>query len=129
MGALRGARRIGGVFPRRRAVTFGIFAMAAGGAAIALAMSAQGASFAAEASAQPGVQYLNDTAGTVFTFTIHNTGTSSSIGAVEIDRPGKQWTVTACPLAPAGWSTQLANTKCRYRSLSTTADDIAPGAS
>jgi len=65
----------------------------------------------------------------VLTFTVHNTGTSDSIGAVEISRPSTSFTVVACPQAPVGWSTQASAEKCRYRSASGTADDIAPGAS
>ncbi len=85
--------------------------------------------FSAKASVSPLVQYLNDSAGTTFTFTIDNTG-GVSIGAVEISRPAASWTVTACPLAPIGWTTQRADTKCRYRSADGTADDIpGPGSS
>src|SRR2546422_3287305 len=83
--------------------------------------------FAAKASVSPLIQYLNDTAGTTFTLTIHNTG-DVSIGAVEITRPTSLWTITACPAAPVGWSTQRADTKCRYRSADGTADDIPGGA-
>jgi large repetitive protein len=81
--------------------------------------------FAARASVSPLVQYLNDTTGTTFTLTIDNIG-DVSIGAVEITRPASTWTITACPAAPVGWSTQRADTKCRYRSAATTSDDI-PG--
>ena len=81
--------------------------------------------FTARASVQPAVQYLNDSTGTVFTFTIHDTG-DVGIGAVEIDRPWDDWKVVACPTAPAGWSTQRTDSRCRYTSAATTADDI-PG--
>ncbi len=91
--------------------------------------SAIAAAFAAKASVAPQVQFLGDTSGTVFTFTIHNTGTSSSIGAVEIDRPTNSWTVVGCPMAPAGWSIQSSATMCRYRSQNGNADDIQPGSS
>src|SRR5687767_9107242 len=87
-----------------------------------------GAAFAAKASVDPVVQYLQDS-GTVLTFTVHNTGDTDSIGAVEITRPSTSFTVVGCPQAPAGWSTQASSQKCRYRSASGTADDIAPGAS
>jgi hypothetical protein len=97
--------------------------------AVTVPVVSLGAAFAAKSSVQPLAQYLNDATGTVFTFTIHNTGTSSSIGAVELSRPSSLWTVTACPQAPAGWTTQRADTKCRYRSASATSDDIQPGAS
>lgn len=81
--------------------------------------------FSAKASEQPTIQYLNDTAGTDFTFTIHNTG-DVKIGAVEIDRPWDAWKVVACPLAPVGWTTQRSDQKCRYLSAGSSADDI-PG--
>ncbi len=95
---------------------------------VALPAGVAAAPFSAKASVAPGVQYLNDTAGTVFTFTVHNTGATSSIGAVQIDRPSNQWTITACPQAPAGWATQRSDAMCRYRSADGTADDIAAGA-
>jgi VCBS repeat-containing protein len=81
---------------------------------------------AATASVAPTVQYLNDTVGTVFTFSIRNTGTVG-IGAIEVARPSTSWIVTACPLAPAGWSTQRSDNFCRYRSASGSADDLVPG--
>src|SRR5215213_6346655 len=93
------------------------------------AQAAPAAAFAAAASVAPQVQYLNDTTGTVFSFTVHNTGTSTSIGAVEIDRPSNQWTIVGCPLAPAGWTASRSDTMCRYRSADGTADDIKPGQS
>src|SRR3954447_16209636 len=99
------ARLVGSA--RRRLVMLVVLVLAAGGAVTGLAVSAQGAAFAAKASVQPAVQYLNDSSGTVFSFRVHNTGTSASIGAVQIDRPSDQWTFTGCPLAPAGWSTVL----------------------
>src|SRR5438067_1365716 len=98
-------------------------------AVLVVGNSVQAAPFAAKASVSPQIQYLNDTSGTLFTFTVHNIGTSASIGAVEIDRPASSWTVTACPQAPAGWTTQRADTKCRYRSATPTSDDIQPGQS
>ena len=85
------------------------------------------APFEAKASVAPQFQPLNDTAGTVFTFTVHNTGTSASIGAVEIVRPSNRWTVAGCPRAPAGWSAQRSDAMCRFRSGDGTADDIQPG--
>ncbi len=81
--------------------------------------------FAARASVQPKIQYLNDTTGTVLTFTIHNTG-NVGIGAVEIARPWNAWKVMACPSAPAGWTTQWTDWRCRYRSAPTADDDIKP---
>src|SRR4051812_1107537 len=96
---------------------------------VALPTGVVAAPFAAKASVAPDVQYLNDTTGTVFTFTVDNTGSTSSIGAVEIDRPSNQWTITACPQAPAGWSAQRSDAMCRFRSADGTADDIRPGTS
>jgi len=69
------------------------------------------AAFDATASVEPTAQYLNDTTGVVFTFTIENTGTSASIGAVEIERPSASWKVIECPLAPVGWRSQDSSTK------------------
>lgn len=61
-----------------------------------------------------------------FTFTVANTGTVDSIGAVEISRPGKQWQIISCPSAPSGWSAQRSDTACRFASAEGTGDDIAP---
>lgn len=105
------------------AVTLCLVSTVLGGAAV----PAGAAAFSARASVAPGMQYVGDSAGTTFTFTIENTGTSDSIGAVEIGRPGKSWTITACPSTPDGWTAQRSDTMCRYRSVATTADDIAPG--
>ncbi len=107
---------------RRRAVAVigaSLLVIASAGLASAHSFS----TFSAQASVQPKVQYLNDTAGTLLTFTIHNTG-SVGIGAVEISRPWNAWKVLACPAAPAGWSTQRTDTRCRYRSAAATSDDI-----
>ena len=90
--------------------------------------SSSAATFGARASVDPQIQYLGDSTGTTFTFTVENTGTTDPIGAVQIGRPGKSWTIIGCPLAPAGWSAQRSDTMCRYRSATGTADDIAPGA-
>ena len=97
--------------------------------ALLLASSIFAAAFDATASVEPTAQYLIDTTGVVFTFTIENTGTSASIGAVEIERPSGLWKVIECPLAPTGWRSQDASTKCRYRSAETAADDLMPGQS
>ncbi|EAP99107.1 VCBS [Janibacter sp. HTCC2649] len=96
-------------------------------AAMGLTPSAAAAPYAAVASVSPGVQYLGDSTGVTFTFMVANTGTADSIGAVEIDRPGKQWQITGCPSAPTGWSAQRSDTACRFRSAAGTGDDIAPG--
>ena len=93
----------------------------------ALVASVPAAPFGATASVSPTAQYLGDTAGTVLTFTIENTGPTNSIGAVEIRRPNSQWTVVGCPSAPTGWIAQRADTMCRYRSDNGTGDDIQPG--
>jgi Bacterial Ig domain len=85
--------------------------------------------FAASAEADSNIHYLNDSAGRVFTFTVNNIGTGDGIGAVSIRRPSNVWTVTACPKAPAGWSTSLSDVRCQYRSTVLPSDDIAPGAS
>ncbi|HEX7169048.1 MAG TPA: Ig-like domain-containing protein [Acidimicrobiales bacterium] len=97
-------------------------------AAVMLTTSlASGAPYAAEASVTPQVQYLNDTVGTVYTFTIKNTGTTEAIGAVEISRPNNLWAVTGCPSGPVGWSRTGSDTKCRYRSVAGEGDDLQPG--
>src|SRR6185503_8113290 len=83
----------------------------------------------ATASVSPHAAYLNDTSGTWFTFTVNNTGTTSSIGAVEIKRPDTNWTVTGCQGGPAGWSSQRADPMCRFRSANAASDDIQPGGS
>ena len=85
--------------------------------------------YAATASVSNAPQYLGDTAGTAFTFTITNTGTEASIGAVEIERPSNGWSVTSCGSGPLGWTVQTADPKCRYRSTVLATDDIAPGQS
>jgi hypothetical protein len=114
--------------PRRLLVLI-LLVVSAGIAAVAAASMAQGAAFAAKASVEPGVQYLHDHAGTVFTFTVHNTGRSRSIGAVEISRPSSLWTIGSCPTAPAGWTTERTASSCRYLSAHRPGDDLDPGAS
>jgi hypothetical protein len=101
------------------------------GVAMIVGTSASGAEFAAEAAVFPTHQYLDDQPGTTFTLTVHNTGTTTSIGAVEIRRPSQtsnNWAVISCPMAPAGWTTQATSTMCRYRSADGIADDIPAGA-
>ena len=117
----QGARKSTG---RRLAIVIGAVTALAG---VAVPQSAA-AAFAAEASVDPLIHYLGDSTGTTFTFTIENTGTTDSIGAVEIQRPGKSWTIIGCPSAPAGWSAQRSDTMCRFRSAAGTVDDIAPSA-
>jgi VCBS repeat-containing protein len=93
---------------------------------LAVAATVQAVTIAASASVSPSFMYLGDT-GAQFTATVTNTGTSS-LGAVEVERPSNSWSVVACPAGPAGWSIQQDSNKCRYRSAPGTADDIAPGA-
>lgn len=95
-----------------------------------LASSPAGAAaFDATASVDPHVQYLNDSAGTVFTFTVNNTGTTAPIGAVEVRRPDDHWRVVTCVSAPAGWTMVATPSRCRFRSALGPADDILPGQS
>ncbi len=96
---------------------------------IMIASPAFAAAFSATAYVTPQVMYLNDITGTVLTFTINNTGTVDSIGAVQIERPSNQWSVLNCPTGPLGWTRQTSSTMCRYRSANGTADDIMPGQS
>jgi len=98
-----------------------------GALALAAAAVVRGNQIAASASVSPGIQYLADP-GSVFTFTVTNTGTVS-LGAVEIRRPASQWVVTACPSGPAGWTIQRSDAFCRYRSADGPDDDLAPGVS
>ncbi|HYN89119.1 MAG TPA: hypothetical protein VER55_11340, partial [Ardenticatenaceae bacterium] len=95
---------------------------------LALAGTVSAATVAATASVTPQAQYLGDTTGTAFTFTINNTGTAG-IGAVEIRRPSNAWAIVGCPQAPAGWTAQQSTIMCRYRSADAAADDIQPGQS
>src|SRR5262249_27697433 len=100
---------------------------------------AESAPIAATASVSPQVQYLGDSAGKLFTFTVTNTGTSG-IGIVQIQAAFTQPTnlspiqlalfgdvlePMACPGAPAGWSVTAAHETCTFVS----GPDIAPGAS
>src|SRR5215211_11866 len=81
---------------------------------------------AAAASSSPQIQYLGDTAGTSFAFSLRNTGVTS-IGALQVARPTASWTITDCPAAPAGWSVTRSDKTCRYRSAAGTADDLPIG--
>ncbi|MDQ1712246.1 MAG: large repetitive protein [Frankiaceae bacterium] len=106
-----------------------LIALPLGGALVAaLASTASGAAFGASVSVSAPPQYLGDTAGTTFTFTVKNTGTSNRIGAVEIRRPSDGWTVVACPAGPAGWKRTATASSCRYTSAVSAADDLAPKA-
>jgi len=91
-----------------------------------VATSVSAASFSATASVSASIQYVNDHAGTIFTFTVKNTG-ATPIGAVEIGRPSASWTITACPDAPTGWSVTVFSFKCRYTSPAGPARDLTAG--
>ena len=113
---------------RRRRLLGLVGLLAAVGAVSIFAVGASGAAYAATASVSPQTTYLND-AGAVFTFTVTNVGTTTSIGAVEIRRPDGNWTVNACNGMPAGWTAQRSDPMCRFRSGAAAADDILPGES
>ncbi|HEY8201247.1 MAG TPA: hypothetical protein VII47_07820, partial [Actinomycetota bacterium] len=83
----------------------------------------------ASAALSPHTQFLGDSAGTVFTFTVSNAAGSRRIGAVQIALPSRFWLLTACPQAPAGWVAQTNEQGCRYENRAGAAGDIAPGAS
>jgi VCBS repeat-containing protein len=99
-----------------------------GGVLGATADAASPPTYAARASIAPNLYYIGDSAGSVYSFTVKNTGTTTSIGAVEINRPST-WTITSCPTPPAGWTATASATKCRFRSATTKSDDIKPGLS
>ncbi|HWL35607.1 MAG TPA: Ig-like domain-containing protein [Frankiaceae bacterium] len=101
--------------------------LAFGGVLTAAAEAADPPAFAAQASITPKLYYIGDAAGSVYTFTVKNTGSTNGIGAVEINRPTNGWAITSCPTAPTGWSKTASSTKCRYKSAPTYADDIKPG--
>jgi outer membrane protein assembly factor BamB len=83
------------------------------------------AAVAAKASVKPQVQYLNDTKGTTFSFTVKNTSTASeSLGSAQISTPSAQWTITACPAAPTEWTAVAAAATCTFDSASGTGDNI-----
>ncbi len=84
-------------------------------------------SFAARASVAGGPQYVGDSTGTTFTFTVENTGWPTKIGAVRIARPFAAWTVTACPGAPAGWTATRSTSSCIFSSPSGPSGDVGPG--
>ncbi|HZQ29449.1 MAG TPA: Ig-like domain-containing protein, partial [Acidimicrobiales bacterium] len=76
------------------------------------------------ASVSPKIQFLNDTAGTTFTFTVTNASPARSVGSVSIQRPSADWTVVDCPQAPAGWTATSDGAQCLYQSSTGTGDDI-----
>jgi VCBS repeat-containing protein len=115
----------GGRARARWLLAFGMLAF--GGLLTAAADAATPPAYAARASITPKLYYIGDAAGSVYTFTVKNTGSTNSIGAVEINRPTNGWAITSCPLAPTGWTKTASTTKCRYKSAPTYADDIKPG--
>jgi VCBS repeat-containing protein len=104
-------------------------AVALGGGLTVAADASTPPAYAAKASVAPALYYIGDSAGSVYTFTVKNTGSTTSIGAVEINRPTTGWQVTSCPTPPTGWVATASSTKCRFRSATTKSDDIKPGLS
>jgi hypothetical protein len=108
--------------------------LAAIGVAVPIAMFAAvradaAVSFSASASVAPKAQYLDDSTGTVFVFTVNNTGTTP-IGAVEIDPPSADWTVVDCPAGPSpAWTRFVLSGSCRYRADVNTGDWLQGGQS
>jgi len=90
---------------------------------------ASATSFAARASISGGPQYVNDSVGTTFTFTVKNTGYATKIGALKITRPFSAWTVSTCSGAPSGWTVTQSAGGCTFSSPSGATGDIAPGGS
>jgi hypothetical protein len=123
----RVARLVQGRWARRAA-------LAAIGVAVPVAMFAAvradaAISFSASASVAPQAQYLDDSAGTVFVFTVNNTGTTP-IGAVEIAPPSADWTVVGCPAGPSpAWTRFVLSGSCRYRADVNTGDWLQGGQS
>ncbi|HEX2050301.1 MAG TPA: cadherin-like domain-containing protein [Actinomycetota bacterium] len=85
--------------------------------------------YAATAEVDRHVQFVGDSDGEDFTFTVNNTGTTEPIAAVSFRRPSNRWTVTGCPQGPTGWDLIQSDVRCAWKSQATAADDIAPGAS
>jgi len=84
-------------------------------------------SFSASAGLTPIRQLVGDSAGSTFTLTVHNTGNSAGIGAIEIKRPSSFWAVMSCGSAPTGWSVVPSVDRCRYISAAGSDDNIFPG--
>ena len=103
--------------------------LAIGMASVVATMAPAGAapSFSAAASVTPGAQPQGSETGATFTFSVHNTGSAGTIGAVEITRASSLQTVVACPIAPAGWTVETSASRCRFRSAPGTDDDIGLG--
>ncbi|MCW2499245.1 MAG: hypothetical protein JWN87_921 [Frankiales bacterium] len=85
------------------------------------------ATTAAVASVAGPVQYVGDAVGKVFTVAVRNSGTRS-LGAVQVDVPGKAWRVAGCPAGPAGWARVVSAQGCSFRSPAGPAGNIGPGA-
>jgi hypothetical protein len=117
-----------GSFTRRLAV---LIASALAVNLLPFAMSPAYAALTATASTNVHRMYRGDSA--THTFTINSTGTPETIGSVGIFRPSDQWNITACPVAPAGWSASVQVVSgfqyCRYNSAAGTTDNLASSSS
>ena len=76
---------------------------------------AHGQASGASAALSPHVQFLGDSTGTLFTFTVTNPAGGESIGTVDIDLPSRFWRAVSCPQAPAGWSAETDGDGCCER--------------
>jgi hypothetical protein len=79
----------------------------------------------ATVSVDSTVDFLGD-GGRSFTFTIANTGNTNISGATIQNPSGAQFTVTACPSPPPGWTATANTVQCNF---STTSSPILPGQS
>jgi Bacterial Ig domain len=91
--------------------------------------TAQAATFSADATVSDPAQYVGDTVGVTYTATVRNTGSSTTIGAVELTRPSTAWTIVSCPVAPSGWTATRTASTCTYASAPGAAGNLAVGAS
>ncbi|HEU0130064.1 MAG TPA: Ig-like domain-containing protein [Mycobacteriales bacterium] len=103
--------------------------VAVSGLAAVIAEAVTPPAYAATAAITPKLYYIGDSAGSIYEFTVKNTGTTATIGAVQISRPSTGWSLSGCPTPPTGWTAQLSDPKCRFRSATGTTDDIKPGQS
>ena len=86
------------------------------------------ASVVAAASVAPAVQYVGDSTGTTFRFTVDDQSSSGvNFGSVRISRPSKLWKITHCPLAPVGWTVKVSAASCTYNNPVAPSGDIQPG--
>src|SRR2546422_348296 len=83
----------------------------------------------ASAALSPHVQFLGDSTGTVFTFTVTNPVDGQSVGTLDIDPPSGFWTALSCPQAPAGWTAETDEDGCRYQNPGDPTGDLPPGTS